>query len=73
MKKHTIHIQHQPDKAYEQVQRWNRTRMSSGVPQGKPTTSRTAALTPSLLAMVGRALCRSGEIVFDLEVTGAAG
>lgn len=47
--------------------------MSSGVPQGKPTSSRTAALTPSLLAMVGRALCRSGEIVFDQEVTGAAG
>ena len=44
--------------------------MSSGMPQGRPTTSRTAALTPSLLAMVGRALCRSGGIVFDLEVTG---
>lgn len=36
----------------------------------EPQTRRTAPLTPSLLAMVGRALCRSGQIVFDLEVTG---
>ena len=36
----------------------------------EPQTRRTAAITPSLLAMIGRALCRSGEIVFDLQVTG---
>lgn len=35
-----------------------------------PMTRRTSAITPSLLAMVGRALCRSGEIVFDLDVSG---
>lgn len=33
-------------------------------------TRRTAPLTPCLLPMVGRALCRSGQIVFDPEVTG---
>ena len=33
-------------------------------------TRRTAALTPSVLAMIGRALARHGEIVFDLEVSG---
>ena len=36
----------------------------------EPMNRRTAAVTPSLLAMIGRALCRSGEIVFDLQVTG---
>ena len=29
---------------------------------------RTAALRPSLLAFIGRALCRHGEVVFDLRV-----
>lgn len=33
-----------------------------------PDNRHTASLTPSLLAMIGRSLCRSGEIVFDLEV-----
>ena len=37
-----------------------------------PVTRRTAALTPSLLAMVGRALCRYGQIVFDIEVDSGA-
>ena len=36
----------------------------------EPRNRRTAALTPSVLAMIGRALCRSGQIVFDLEVMG---
>ena len=36
----------------------------------EPQTRRTAALTPSLLALIGRALCRSGEILFDLKVVG---
>ena len=36
----------------------------------EPRTRRTAPLTPSTLAMIGRALCRSGEIVFDLRVSG---
>ena len=36
----------------------------------EPRTRRTAAITPQMLAMVGRALCRSGEIVFDLDVSG---
>ena len=34
----------------------------------EPQGPRTRALTPSLLAMVGRALCRRGEITFDLRV-----
>ena len=33
----------------------------------QPRSRRTAALTPSLLAMVGRALCRTSEIVFDRD------
>ena len=36
----------------------------------EPQNRRTAALKPGLLAMMGRALCRSGEIVFDLAVSG---
>ncbi len=36
----------------------------------EPRNRRTAPLTPSTLAMIGRALCRSGEIVFDLRVSG---
>ena len=36
----------------------------------EPRNRRTAAITPQMLAMVGRALCRSGEIVFDLDVSG---
>lgn len=35
-----------------------------------PRSGRTAALTPPVLAMIGRALCRSGQIVFDLDVSG---
>ena len=35
----------------------------------QPRNRRTAAITPSMLAMIGRALCRSGEIVFDLDVS----
>ena len=33
-----------------------------------PMNRRTSALTPSVLAMIGRALCRSGEIVFLTDV-----
>lgn len=33
----------------------------------EPQTRRPAPLTPSLLPMVGRALCRASQIVFDLE------
>ena len=33
-----------------------------------PRSRRTAALTPSVLAMIGRALCRSGQITFVLDV-----
>ena len=36
----------------------------------EPQSRRTRALTPSLLAMVGRALCRHGEITYLLEVAG---
>ena len=36
----------------------------------EPRNRRTAAITPQMLAMVGRALCRSGEIIFDMEVRG---
>ena len=36
----------------------------------EPRNRRTAALTPSVLALMGRALCRHGEIVFDLAVAG---
>ena len=38
----------------------------------EPMTRRTAALTPSTMAMIGRALCRSGQIVFDIDVAGGA-
>ena len=34
----------------------------------QPRSRRTAALTPSVLAMIGRALCRSGEITYVLDV-----
>ncbi len=37
----------------------------------EPQSRRTRAITPTLLAMIGRALCRSGEIVFDLSVSPA--
>ena len=33
-----------------------------------PDTPRTRAITPSLLELVGRALARRGDVVFDLEV-----
>ena len=36
----------------------------------EPGGARTRALTAPLLAMIGRALCRSGEIVLDLRVEG---
>ncbi len=36
----------------------------------EPMSRRTAALRPSLLALIGRALCRHGEVVFDLRVAG---
>ena len=36
----------------------------------EPRNRRTAPLPPSMLALMGRALCRSGEIVFDLRVSG---
>ena len=36
----------------------------------EPRGARTRALTPMLLAMVARALCRSGEIILDLRVEG---
>ena len=45
---------------------WARCLATSTV---EPLTRRTAALTPSVLAMIGRALCRSGEIVYLLDVT----
>ena len=38
----------------------------------EPMNRRTAAISPTLLAMVGRALCRSGQIVFDIDVAGGA-
>ena len=44
---------------------WLRTMATASV---EPMNRRTAALTPARLAMIGRALCRSGEIVFDLDV-----
>ena len=34
----------------------------------EPMNRRTAALRPSLLAFIGRALCRHGEVVLDLRV-----
>ena len=37
-----------------------------------PQNSRTAAITPSLLALIGRALARSGQIVFDIEIVSGA-
>ena len=37
-----------------------------------PRTRRTAPLTPSLLGLIGRALCRHGEVVFDLQVSGGS-
>ena len=36
----------------------------------EPMTRRTSALTPPLLAMIGRALCRSGQIVYLIDVSG---
>ena len=33
-----------------------------------PQTTRTRAITPSLLELAGRALARRGQVVFDLEV-----
>ena len=37
-----------------------------------PQNSRTVAITPALLSLVGRALARSGQIVFDIEVVSGA-
>ena len=47
---------------------WSRAFASATV---EPSTTATRALTPSVLAAIGRGLAVSGEVVFQLDVNGA--